>query len=48
MINTEARLEAIFKECVRHLKRLNYAYNELGPSIPFTAAKVNKLNDKQI
>lgn len=43
-----AQLQSILEECKRHLKRLNYAFDELYPSIPFSAESINKMSDKQI
>lgn len=48
MTKDEYILNSILKECYRHRKRLQYAYNRLKPIFPLTIDKLSNLTEEQV
>ncbi|MEJ5351522.1 MAG: hypothetical protein WHS65_08025 [Melioribacteraceae bacterium] len=48
MTKDEYILNSILKECYRHRKRLQYAYNRLKPIFPLTINKLSNLTEEQV
>jgi hypothetical protein len=44
----EKLLKRTLKECDKHRHRMNYAYRQLAPLVPFDGEKVKDLNDEEI
>jgi hypothetical protein len=43
-----AHIQTILEECKKHLQRINYAYNELRPLMPFSAEIFIKMSEPQL